>query len=186
MLAHHLLAHLLEQNAWARERLAAFAGEHFVIDVPPWPKLHCAIDADGHVREADPASPVDARLLVTPDALLRTLVVEPRSGEAWRGEGNPELVATLRTVLPRLEWDLEADLARLLGDVLGYRAGKALRQVASNQGEAAWRLAGAAAEYLSEERALVVSRARFAQLTQDIQHLADAVERLAERIGRIA
>jgi ubiquinone biosynthesis protein UbiJ len=178
------LNHLLAQNPWARERLAPFAGRVFGLDAFPLPRLNFAIAPDGSVTEPRGQMP-DTVLSATPDALLRFLLIEPHERYLVRIHGDHALGEVLMDVLPRLEWEAEEDLSRLFGDVLGYRLARFGRDLLRWQQESVLSAARAAAEYLTEEKPLLVNRGQLGRLAQEVAETAAAVDSLEQRIDRL-
>lgn len=179
------LNHLLAQNAWARERLSPFAGRCFALDAFPLPRLVFTVTAEGGVTQPGGQLP-DVTLSATPDALLRFLLLTPRDRGLVRIHGDHALGEVLLEVLPALDWEVEEDLSRLFGDVIGHRLAQFGRAFWQWRAGSALSLAGALAEYLSEERPLLTSRGRFARFAADVAETAAAVDRLEARIGRLA
>lgn len=178
--------HLLAQSAWARQRLMPHAGRTAHVDLSPL-RLDFSIAADGHVADwaGGDASP-DVRLTL-PAAELPSIVTEGIGGlmRHVRIEGNAEFADALGFVFRNLRWDLEEDLSHLVGDIVAHRAvatgkafGEAQRRVLGN-------VAGNVAEYLTEERPLLVQRQALAEFARELVDLRDAVSRLDKRIARL-
>jgi len=125
------LEHLLEQQSWARSRLARHAGSTVLVllDVEPVagisaPAFRATIDRDGLLRQADPDASPQATLAIRPttDALF-SLIREGAQGlqRHLRIEGDVALAATLAELAWHLRWDAEEDLSQIVGDVAARR-----------------------------------------------------------------
>jgi len=176
--------HLLVPAAWARESLAGHAGKVAVFDLFPL-RVAVAVDTDGTLR----AAPGDAEPAVT-IRLTHTTVLQilAEGEEAWRKsdvEGDTGFAAAISKVAANLRWDVEEDLSRVFGDIAAHRMAGAGRSAAAWPKQAATSLAGNVAEYLTEEKHLLVTPLRAAEFVRDVDELRDATERLDKRIERL-
>jgi len=163
------LNHLLGAEAWAREKLAPFAGEVLELRAPPLPRLRLTIVEGGRVVAGgeDPA-----------------LVLTFNLG-AIDASGDERLAAEVMHLVRHLRWDFEEDLARLVGDVAAHRVAGALRALAAAHADAARRLGAALADYAADEQPLLVRRERLAAFGAEIARLSDGIERLGKRVARL-
>jgi ubiquinone biosynthesis protein UbiJ len=176
--------HLLAQNLWAQEKLAPFVGKVVQLRLAPATLTFTLVDK-GRVVDSENA-PTDAVLSTTPTALLRYLNTHPRDLNLITISGDPVFGTVLREVMSQLNWEAEEDLSRVLGDVLAHRL------MGFGKAWAAWHkktlanFAHAAAEYVTEEQALVSKPRPIAQFAQDVEVLRDAVTQLALRIEKLS
>jgi ubiquinone biosynthesis protein UbiJ len=179
------LNHLLRQQAWARARLAPFAGEIVEVTAGPLPRIKLAIEPDGLVAEA----PADAAasLLVTlkPEAPAAFVRGEEHFLRAVEVSGNARLASEVMALARELRWDFEEDLSRLVGDVAAHRAAESLRALAGWQRDTVRRLAESFADYAAQETRLLVARSELDELARGAAALRDALERLDQRMRRL-
>ncbi|OFZ68264.1 MAG: hypothetical protein A2Z01_03195 [Betaproteobacteria bacterium RBG_16_58_11] len=175
--------HVLAQNAWAREKLAPFAGKQFQLRLPP-AVLNFSLDASGHVQQATGGTP-DATLLATPTGFLRYLTVEPRDPTLITIEGDAEFGAALREILSQLTWEAEEDLSRLFGDVLAHRIAGFAKTWFTWREQSIKRFALSASEYFTEEQALLAKPRHLTQFTQEVAAIEAAVNDLDQRIQKL-
>jgi ubiquinone biosynthesis accessory factor UbiJ len=181
------LNRLLEAEPQARERLAAFAGEVVEVRAPPLPALTFTILPGGRVE----AGGAGAALVVTlkPEFVAALAKGEDHLMRALEVSGDPRLAAEamwlvrhLREALPDIA---EEDLSRLVGDVAARRIAQGARDLFAWQGDALRRLAESFADYVTEEKRIVVGRAEHDGFAAGVARLRDALERLEKRIGRL-
>jgi ubiquinone biosynthesis accessory factor UbiJ len=177
------LNRLLEAEAWARERLAPFAGETVEFRAPPLPALRFAIVEGGRLA---PGSAPSLRLTLQPESLPALLRGEEHFMRAVGIDGNERLAQEVLHLVRHLRWDAEEDLSRLVGDAAAHRMVGLARDFAAWQLDAARRLAEGLMEYAQEDGRLLAPRAGYAAHAADIARLRDAVERLEKRIERLA
>ena len=181
--------HLLEQQSGVRARLASHAGSRVRLQVPPFLDQLDMLIADTGLIGLDP-SEATPDLLVTLKAASVPLLLT-RDASATNGvelSGNAGLAATVQDLFARLEWDVEEDLSRVVGDVAAHRLASAGRGLLAWQRDALERTAQNLAEYLTEENPMIAGRAQGKQFRLQVQALekdfAAAEARLAALMRR--
>lgn len=177
------LNRLLEAEAWARERLAPFAGETVELRAPPLPALRFAIVEGGRLA---PGTAASLTLTLTPESLPALARGEEHFMRAVGIDGNAALAREVLYLVRHLRWDTEEDLSRLIGDAAAHRAVALARDFAAWQLDAGRRLAASLMEYAQEEGRLLAPRAGYAAFAAGVAELRDALERLEQRIGRLS
>jgi ubiquinone biosynthesis protein UbiJ len=178
-----LLNRLLAAEPWARQRLTPFAGETLELRAAPLPTLRLSV-LEGGTVDAGGGEPT---LVMTaqPELLAALGRGEEHALRAVVVEGNPKLAAEVLYLARHLRWDVEEDLSRLVGDVAAHRLAEAGRTFAAWHLDAAGRLAGAFADYATDETRLLVRRGELERLADSVARLRDAIARLDKRIARL-
>lgn len=161
--------HVLEGAAWARERLARFAGRSIELRAPLLPTLLVTITGQGRL-EPGGTPPADAVVML---------------GPKLAASGEPELARELEELSRTLRWDVEEDLSRVFGDVLAHRAVQAGRVLWRWQGDAAARLGEALGAYASDEARLVVRRPQLDGFAASLAQLERSLAELEQRVARL-
>ncbi|MCX8145379.1 MAG: hypothetical protein N3C59_03475 [Azovibrio sp.] len=182
-LISRILDHLLAEAEWARMRLHPFAGQVLRLELGPV-RLTFSITAAGGfaAASADATPQVCISLPTTPLDLLQG---PERLLQQARVSGNADFAETLSFVFRHLEWDVEAELAPWLGDILAHRiarSGRALKARLSDHGR---RLAEQCCEYLRDEIELLTPRQRQQGFATDLLRLRDDLARLEKRVQRL-
>jgi len=125
-----LLNHVLMQEQEAMGRLARQQGRVVLFH---WRQFHfkLRLTPAGLLDLAGDEATADLTLSVTeesPAALLQSAL--SGSKPAVRIEGDVQLAAEVNWLADHVRWDLEEDLARLLGDAPAHALGQAARRVA--------------------------------------------------------
>ncbi len=81
--------------------------------------------------------------------------------------------------------DLEAGLARVIGDVPAYSLGSMVRKAFAWGRSSAATQAQNIGEYLAHERRVLVPRAEAAQFLEQVDSLRESTDRLAARVARL-
>jgi ubiquinone biosynthesis protein UbiJ len=96
--------------------------------------------------------------------------------------GDAELAMRFQELLQLLRPDLEAGLARVVGDIPAYGAGSLLRK-ALDYGRGTLRTqAMNAGEYLAHEKRVLVPRSEAEEFLQQVDALREQADRLAARV----
>jgi Uncharacterized protein conserved in bacteria len=147
-------------------------------------QLDFCIADDGGFNETASESP-DAVIRPTP-ALLTRLPFFGR--EALRHadySGDAALLATLDKVFRHLAWDVEADLAPLLGDMAAHRAVTTGHEALAHLRQNARALQTSVAEYWIEEIEHIARRVDVERFNRDVDTLVDDAARLEARLNRL-
>lgn len=172
----------LEQEGWARERLAAHAGRAVRIVVGPVHQAF-AIDTQGRLHDCD-GSP-DLTLTVSARGLPGLLVQPERWGESVSAQGDMALAATLSELALALPWFVEAMLARAFGPVFGQALADLGRRLLALPDYGAQRFAGSVMRYLGDESRLAVGAAEARVVAAEIATLVARIDALASRVDAL-
>lgn len=179
------LGHLLARESWARERLRPHAGAVVRIEGGPL-AIGLRIDEHGLLLASEAAAEPDVMLTLPADAPLRLLLDRQSLFAGIRLAGSADIAEALAFVFRNLRWDVEEDLARVVGDIparrlsiLGDRLGREIH-------EGSRRVAANVAEFASEEAGVLVSAAEVRRFISAVDHLRDDLARLEKRVQRLA
>ena len=178
------LNHLLGREAWAREKLAPFAGELVELRFAPLPPVRLAIAEGGQAAPAEAGREATLVITAKPEIFAALAKGEEHLLGAVDISGNARLATEILALLRYLRWDVEEDLSRVFGDVIAHRMVRTARDFASWQADAVKRLAENVVEYAVEERRMVVSRTEFESFAAGVAKLRDDLARLEQRIER--
>jgi ubiquinone biosynthesis accessory factor UbiJ len=180
------LNHLLQGQPWARERLRSFAGKRILFRLAPLPVLVLRILDSGLVEAAAADGATDLTVTAKPAALPHLLARDESALAQVELSGPVDLASTVQLLFRELSWDAEEDLSKLVGDVLAHRVAGAARDFVSWQKDAAIRLSQNLAEYLTEERPVLVAGADWVSFRRSLDILNEDCTRLERRIEQIA
>lgn len=180
--------HLLAQEAWARTLLARHAGKDACIDAG-LVRLHLRVAHDGLLEapghEGADAAAASVTIRVKPADLPLIAQDRARALSYVKIEGDAEFANVISQLANGLRWDAEHDLERVVGPLGAHRLARIARGGAGGVAEAGRRLAENVAEFLAEERPVLVRPALRDAFAADVVRLRDDVERSAKRIARL-
>ena len=179
-----VLNRMLSREAWAREKLAPFAGCSARFDAAPF-GLTLQVAEDGTLAAADqgePAVTIGVALSSLPLALF-----DPQAAmKDVRLSGDAEFAQALAFVLQNLRPEPEEELSRFIGDAAAQRLVGFLRASASQWKQIAESMLDNTAHYVVTENPMVVGRDELDSFNQDVNRLRDTVARVEKRIDLLA
>ncbi len=189
------LNHLLASEVWARQTLVPHAGRlaRFTIGSTAldFVVLETGLLGSSSIR----AESADVTLAL-PWAAIAPLIASAAFGSETDREsaalkhlrisGDADLAQAIAQLARHLRWDIEEDLSRVVGDVAAHRAVGTARTLQSGLRDAGGRLAGSVAEFLAEEQRSLVPGWRQRELALELRALRDDLDRLDQRIDRLA
>ena len=176
--------HLLDQAAWARAKLAPYAGHAAQISLPPFEAAFLILE-DGRLASPSAAAEPEVRIALPAMAPLLMLQGSEAVMREARLEGSANFAEALGFVIRNLRWDVEEDLSKLVGDIAAHRLVGGARDAVAWHQEAARRLAENLAEYFTEEDPQIARRTAIADFLTDVDRLRDDLARLEKRVQRL-
>ena len=168
-------------------RLAAFSGHIARVNAAPV-VFSFAVAADGSLNTLPDTCDVSPLVSISlpPDSISRAL-----SGQfgsvlpAATISGSADFAEALAFVFKNLHWDLEADLASLVGDIPAWRSMQALRHGLAWQKASATNALANVKEYLVEESGQVLDHQEILDFSRSVAGLRDDLARLEKRIAKL-
>ncbi|MGB4066018.1 MAG: hypothetical protein WBK19_19510 [Azonexus sp.] len=178
------LNHLIEGESWAQTRLIAHSGAQVLIDSGLF-VLRLGIDQRGLFHAGDKALEPDVSITLPSDLPARLLFNRDTLFSSVKLGGAADIAESLAFVLRNLQWDGEADLARLVGDIPARRIARLAQSVAVAIQDAVGRAAENFSEYALEESGMLAPNRDVAAFGGAVVCLRDDVARLEKRISRL-
>jgi ubiquinone biosynthesis protein UbiJ len=176
--------HLLAQEAWARALLMRHVGKDACIDAG-LARLRMRVGRDGLLEAGQGEAAASVTIRVKPADLPLIAQDRTRALSYVKIEGDAEFANVISQLANGLRWDAEHDLERVVGPLGAHRLVKTARRTAGGATEATRRLAENLAEFLAEERPVLVRPAQREAFAADVVRLRDDVERTAKRVARL-
>jgi len=176
---------VLEREAWARQRLAAFAGRVFVIAVGPVATAF-RVGTTGLVETTSRAEHTPDLTLTLSPLVLPSFLADPlRWDTLVSADGDPALAATLKELAQTLPWFVEQAFAKALGPIVGQRVADAGRHLLAFPEYAANRVGASVAGYARDESGLLARGDDARAFAADVAAVASRVDTLALRLAAL-
>jgi len=176
--------HLLAQEAWARESLLRHAGKEACIDTGHL-QLRLRVARDGMLEPGTAEGPANVTIRVKLSDLPLIAQNRDRAFSYVKIEGDAEFANTISSLSKGVRWDAEYDLERIVGPLGARGLVQGARGAATGVLGAGRRLAENVAEFLLEERPVLVRPTAVDEFAADVVRLRDDVERTAKRIAKL-
>lgn len=182
-----LVNRVLSDYSLAREQLALHAGKVIAASLGP---LDCRlrITADGQVEMIGEGSDtrLDASFHIPLSLLPRLAQKDAAAFRQVAFSGDSEFAALLAALARDLEWDVEEDLSKIMGDIAAHRLVGGIKRTHAWQQEATQRFTENVAEYLTDESRAFVARNELELWSVANETLRDDVARLEARFRKLA
>lgn len=177
------LNHLLVQNPGATTLLGKHAGQTVRLDLG-FKQLDFAITADGHLL-ASPGVTPDATLQATSSILMQLPFLGREAMRHADYSGDAALLQTLNQVFREARWDIEAELAPLVGDIAAHRMATAGQSALDTLRHAGQALQTSSSEYIVEEIGLMARKSDVVRFCAEVDTLVDDTARLEARLTQL-
>ncbi|MEY2633621.1 MAG: hypothetical protein RIR00_2275 [Pseudomonadota bacterium] len=178
------LNHLLAQSSWAAGRLQAYYGQTLRIELAGM-SLLATLEDGPRLSPAAAGSEPAVTLQLPADTPIRLLTDRSSLFSAVRLQGAADFAEALGFVFRNLSWDVEDDLARVVGDVAAHRLVQGGRDLLAWQQRSVENLGHNLAEYVSEEKGYIATRRELDHFCHDVDQLRDDLARLEKRLQRL-
>lgn len=174
----------------ARVQLLAHQGKLIAVNVGPVAtRMRVSREGDmelvGDTGTATPPPTPDVSLTIALALLPRLASKDAATLSQIVFAGDSELAATLSDIARNVEWDIEADLSRVIGDIAAHRMVDAAQRGHEWRKDAEQRFTANIAEYLLEERRAFISKHELDDLAQRNEILRDDIARLDARFAKL-
>lgn len=178
------LNRVLHRQTWAKERLSKHAGKHCQIISPPL-QLGLQITKQGKFESDSTTTPPDVCIRLPADSILRWTSHSHNIFAGVRIEGCINLAEDLGFVLRNIDFDIEGELAGVIGDIPARRLSQAGRVGWSNLRQAIQRTTNNIQEHAVLESRQLISLGELAVFTRQVSDLRDDLARLEKRIAAL-
>jgi ubiquinone biosynthesis accessory factor UbiJ len=180
------LNRLAGKSEWARHELRAHSGKSVRFSIESLMDLNVTIKPDGRFFPLAKYAKTDVTLIITPEILHRLVANDIHAFREILVSGDQSLTETILYMGRTLHGEIENDLSLFLGDVLAHQAAQSGRRLIQWQIESAQNISQALAEFLTEEKPVVVSRTQLHHRIAEIDTLQQRVSRLEAKIHQLS
>ncbi|HJU99033.1 MAG TPA: SCP2 sterol-binding domain-containing protein [Burkholderiaceae bacterium] len=181
------LNHLLAQEPWARSELMPHAGKVACVACVDAPSVavRLRVAGDGYLAVAGADAPASVTIHVKLADVPLIMQNRERAFSYVRIEGDAEFANCLSSLSKSLRWEAEHDLEKVVGPVAAVRVVAGARAAFAAVQSGHRKLAENVAEFLAEERPVLLRPPVVAEFSSGVARLRDDVERAAKRIAKL-
>ena len=174
-----ILDHLLSQNDWMQSKLVDHKNKIILIEISDL-KLILKVDENGLLHSLSEAEKFDCIIKLTVNSLISQLINNNNSNISI--EGDIELANQVAQVLKKIEWDIEEDLSKYIGDIPAIQTTKILKKVVARGQKNIGNITGALLEYWQEENKILTKKINVEIFNSEVDKIVEDTERLEARI----
>lgn len=178
------LNHLIDHESWAKNRLRPFAGSSICIVGLPF-AIRLQISETGLFNQDSSGREPEVTLTLPPTAIGLSITSPDQLVSAVKITGAVDIAEALGFVFRNLRWDIESDLAKVIGDIPARRACMIGESIQNQLIGTAEKLALNLIEYSQDESTLLVTNADLDNFCHGVDQLRDDFSRLEQRIRRL-
>jgi ubiquinone biosynthesis protein UbiJ len=176
--------HLLAQDAKARAQLMTHQGKVVCIDTGVI-QIRLQANAAGLVDAVADDTAANVTIHVNMADVPLILANRERAVSYVKLQGDADFANTISQLSQQLRWDAEDDLSRLVGDIAATKLVAGVKNTAGLVTDNAKKFAENTAEYLVEEKQVLVKPDMISGFASDVSRLRDDLERLSKRIEKL-
>jgi ubiquinone biosynthesis protein UbiJ len=176
--------HLLAQEPWARRDLALHAGKIACIDTGAV-ALRLRVTADGLLETPSAADAANVTIRVKLSDLPLIAQNRERAFSYVQIEGDAEFANAISNLSQSLRWEAEYDLEKVVGPVAAVRLVSGAKAAFEAVKSSHQKLAENVAEFLLDEKPVLLRPQAVAAFSSDVTRLRDDVERAAKRLAKL-
>ena len=177
-----ILDHLLSQNDWMQTKLIDHRNKIIVIEVSGL-KIILKIDENGLLHSLNNSEEYDCIIKLTVNDFINQLINKNNGNISI--EGDLELANQVSQVLKGIEWDIEEDLSKYIGDIPAIQVNKALKKIVTSSKKNIGGISGALLEYWQEENKILTKRRNVEIFNSEVDKIVEDTERLEAKIKLI-
>jgi ubiquinone biosynthesis protein UbiJ len=177
-----ILDHLLSQNDWMQTKLIDHKNKVVVIEISSI-KLILKIDEKGLLHSLNETKEFDCIIKLTVNDFINQLINKNNGNISIKGD--LELANQVSQVLKRIEWDVEEDLSKYIGDIPATQATKVLKKIVTNSQKNISNISGALLEYWQEENKILTKKRDVEIFNSEVDKIFEDTERLEAKIKKI-
>ena len=181
-----LFNRVLADYPLAREQLQPHAGKSIAANVGPLEcRLRITVDGLAEMIGEGNDTPPDVSFQIPLAFLPRLMQRDEAAFSQVVFSGDSEFASLLSTLARNIEWDIEEDLSKLVGDIAAHRIVDTAKRTNEWRQDATQRFTENVAEYLTEERRAFITRHDLETFALANEALRDDVARLEARLNHL-
>ena len=175
-----LINHLLIQNDWMQTKLKPYVGMVIELEIDIL-SLKFLVNNEGQLIVGDPESPPDAYIQMAIKGLIQLITQKKKNGITVKG--NLDLANEFSKVIENIEWEMEEDLSRFIGDIPAAEITKISKIVLKQTKKNIINLTENFIEYWQEENKILAKNDDLKTFNSNVDSLEEDVDRVEAKMN---
>ena len=175
-----LINHLLNQNDWMQTKLKPYLGMVIELEIDTL-SLKFTVNNEGQLIVNDTENPPDAHIQMTIKSLIQLITQKKKNGITVKG--NLDLANEFSKVIENIEWEMEEDLSRFIGDIPAAEITKISKIVLKQTKKNIINLTENFIEYWQEENKILAKNDDLKTFNSNVDSLEEDVDRVEAKMN---
>jgi ubiquinone biosynthesis protein UbiJ len=175
-----LVNHLLNQNDWMQIKLKPYIGKIIELEIETL-SLKFKVNNEGQLTVNDSEAQVDAYIQMTIKSLIQLITQKKKNGITVKG--NLDLANEFSKVIENIEWEMEEDLSRFIGDIPAAEITKISKIVLKQTKKNIINLTENFIEYWQEENKILAKNDDLKTFNSNVDSLEEDVDRVEAKMN---
>ena len=177
-----IVNHLLSQNDWMKSTLINHKNKVISFNISDI-DIVFIIQEDGQLCNINEYEKFDCVIKLTINDLINQLSDVKKANISI--EGDMELAQEVTQVLKKIEWDIEEDLSKLIGDIPAIHTTRILKNIIKTSKKNVNSLTDSLIEFWEEENQILAKKKDVEVFQSEVDQIVEDTERLEARIKQI-
>jgi len=174
-----IIDHLLSQNDWMQTKLIDHKNKVVVIEISSL-KIILKINENGLLHSLNESKEFDCIIKLTVNDFISQLINKNNGNISIKGD--LELANQISQVLKKIEWDVEDDLSKYIGDIPAIQTNKVLKKIVTNSKKNISNITGSLLEYWQEENKILTKKINVEIFNSEVDKIVEDTDRLEAKI----
>ena len=177
-----IVNHLLSQNDWMQSKLIAHKNKAITISISNF-EIHFEIENNGQLKTIDKKKKIDCIIKLSINDFISQIINNNKGKISI--EGDLELAKEVSEILKQIEWDIEEDLSKYIGDIPAIHTTRLIKKILHTGKNNINNLTGSLLEYWEEENKILAKKNHVSKFNYEVDQIVEDVDRLEEKIKMI-
>ena len=177
-----IVNHLLSQNDWMQSKLIAHKNKAITISISNF-EIHFEIENNGQLKTIDKKKKIDCIIKLSINDFISQIVNNNKGKISI--EGDLELAKEVSEILKQIEWDIEEDLSKYIGDIPAIHTTRLIKKILHTSKNNINNLTGSLLEYWEEENKILAKKNHVSKFNYEVDQIVEDVDRLEAKINMI-
>ena len=174
--------HLLSQNDWMQSKLIAHKNKAITISISNF-EIHFEIENNGQLKTIDKKKKIDCIIKLSINDFISQIINNNKGKISI--EGDLELAKEVSEILKQIEWDIEEDLSKYIGDIPAIHTTRLIKKILHTGKNNINNLTGSLLEYWEEENKILAKKNHVSKFNYEVDQIVEDVDRLEAKINMI-
>jgi len=177
-----IVNHLLSQNDWMQSKLIAHKNKAITISISNF-EIHFEIENTGQLKTIDKKKKIDCIIKLSINDFISQIINNNKGKISI--EGDLELAKEVSEILKQIEWDIEEDLSKYIGDIPARHTTRLIKKILHASKNNINNLTGSLLEYWEEENKILAKKNHVSKFNYEVDQIVEDVDRLEAKINMI-